>query len=88
MSYHDEQAESDALDDLCDRPREPRIEVARSTLWSRSPGRTRAASNYYECTGPDGRRFTNTSIVTLREVLRSRYPGVTIVEGWSTNRGS
>lgn len=36
----------------------------------------------YECTGPDGRRFDNRSIVTLREVLRRAYGKVKIVEPW------
>lgn len=37
-----------------------------------------AFSNYYECTGPDGRRFTNASLVTLRRVLREKYGKVTV----------
>lgn len=38
----------------------------------------RAFSNYYECVGPDGRQFNNTSIVTLRRVLRERYGKVAV----------
>jgi len=38
----------------------------------------------YETTGPDGTRFTNDSIVTLRQVLKRRYPGITIVEPWKS----
>jgi hypothetical protein len=49
------------------------INVTRGTLASRSPGNRRPFSNFYECDGPDGRHFTNTSIVTLRDVLRRRY---------------
>lgn len=37
-----------------------------------------AFGNYYECTGPDGRRFNNTSLVTLRRVLRERYGKVVV----------
>jgi hypothetical protein len=40
----------------------------------------------YEAHGPDGTKFTNDSIVTLRSVLRRRYPGVTIVEPWKAKR--
>lgn len=47
-----------------------RIKVAKSRLYS---DLTRRSSPYYECTGPDGTRFDNTSIKTLREVLRRKY---------------
>lgn len=33
----------------------------------------------YTCTGPDGRRFDNRNIKTLRDVLRHHYGKVTIV---------
>lgn len=56
------------------------ITVTRSLLTSSFPGRR--PSNYYECTGPDDTRYTNDSIVTLRTLLRRRYPGARIVEGW------
>jgi hypothetical protein len=47
-----------------------RIKVEKSRLYS---DLTRRSSPYYECTGPDGTRFTNTSLTTLRSVLRARY---------------
>ena len=34
---------------------------------------TRRSATYYECTGPDGTRFDNTSIRTLRDLLERRY---------------
>jgi hypothetical protein len=36
----------------------------------------------YSCDGPDGTHFTNTSIVTLRSLLRQRYGRIVIVEPW------
>lgn len=35
-------------------------------------------SPYYQCTGPDGTRFDNTSIKTLRDVLRRHYGKVEV----------
>lgn len=61
---------------------EQTIEVTRITRFSCTPGNRRPFSWLYETTGPDGTKFTNGSIVTLRELLRRRYPGVTIVETW------
>lgn len=59
------------------------IVVSRGSLYSRSPGNRRPLSNFYECDGPDGQHFTNTSIVTLRDVLRNAYGrSVVIVEPW------
>lgn len=59
------------------------IHVTRGSIGSRSPGNRRPFSNYYECRGPDGEKFTNTSIGTLRDVLRRRYGrDVVIVETW------
>lgn len=57
----------------------PEITVHLSLLVSQ-PGRyTRTAfGRWYECTGPDGRKFTNSSIVTLRNVLKRRYGKVTV----------
>jgi hypothetical protein len=52
------------------------IEVTKGRMYS---DMTRRSSNYYECAGPDGRRFTNTSIVTLRRKLRETYGAVTVV---------
>jgi hypothetical protein len=52
-----------------------RIEVTKGAIRSRSPGNRRPVSNYYECVGPDGRRFSNSSIVELRRVLKARYGG-------------
>jgi len=36
----------------------------------------------YDCKGPDGARFDNDSIVTLRKVLRRHYPDASIIEPW------
>lgn len=37
----------------------------------------------YDCVGPDGTRFDNTSIGELRKVLRRKYGvGIEIVEPW------
>lgn len=37
----------------------------------------------YTCQGPDGSRFDNRSIVTLRDVLRRKYGrDVVIIEPW------
>lgn len=36
----------------------------------------------YDCIGPDGGRWDNDSIVTLRANLRRAYPGVEIIEPW------
>jgi len=60
-------------------PEPVKIVVYRTTL-VRLPGRyTRSAfGNHYECTGPDGRRFTNTSLTTLRDVLKRRYGKVNV----------
>lgn len=60
-----------------------RIEVTRGAIASRTPGNRRPISNFYECHGPDGTKFTNTSIGTLRTLLRQRYGrDVVIVETW------
>lgn len=45
-------------------------------------GRWRPFKWIYDCVGPDGTRFDNDSIVTLRQILKSRYPGVSVVEPW------
>jgi hypothetical protein len=48
------------------------IDVTLSTIIGR--GRYgRFESAYYECFGPDGRKFTNSSKATLKSVLTSRY---------------
>lgn len=40
---------------------------------------------YYECVGPDGTRFNNMSIRSLRDVLKRHYGrDVEIVELWKT----
>jgi hypothetical protein len=49
----------------------------------RGNGRLRPFGWWYECDGPDGTHFTNTSIVELRSVLRRRYGrAVVIKEEW------
>jgi hypothetical protein len=46
----------------------------------------RPFKNYYEAEASDGRRFTNDSIVTLRQVLRRHYGrDVEIIETWKEN---
>lgn len=35
--------------------------------------------NYYECVGPDGTKFTNSSKATLKSVLTRRYGKVELV---------
>lgn len=49
-------------------------------LLVRAPGRyTRTAfGRWYECHGPDGTKFTNSSIATLRDVLKRRYGKVKV----------
>lgn len=60
------------------------ITVIRSVCIGHPGGRAaRPIGWLYECTGPDGRRFNNRSIVTLRDVLKRRYGrDVRIVEPW------
>lgn len=59
------------------------VTVTRGSIASRTPGNRRPVSNYYEAQASDGARFTNTSIVTLRDVLRRKYGrDVVIVETW------
>jgi len=47
-----------------------RIEVAKSSIYSEMTRRTKP---YYECTGPDGTRFDNTSFSTLVDILHRKY---------------
>lgn len=55
------------------------ITVTRTKVYPRPARRGRAWYWSYDCVGPDGRRFDNTSIVTLRQVLRRYYgKGVTV----------
>lgn len=56
------------------------IVVERGELFRR--GALRPYVWTYAATGPDGRQFTNNSIVTLRQRLREVYPGVVVVEPW------
>ncbi len=56
------------------------IRVTRQTIHHR--GHLRPIRDHYYCTGPDGRRFDNGSLVTLRQVLRRRYGKVEIVKAW------
>lgn len=46
---------------------------------SNGVGKRRPWSTLYTCTGPDGTRFDNKNLKTLRDVLRRRYGKVTIV---------
>ena len=50
------------------------------SLLVRQPGRyTRTAfGRWYECTGPDGHKFTNSAIDPLRRALKKRYGTVKI----------
>jgi hypothetical protein len=58
------------------------VTVERSKLSNAAPG-GRNPGWLYETTGPDGVKFDNRSIVTLREVLRRRYgQDVAITEPW------
>lgn len=61
----------------------PQIEVERSELFT-GYGSLRPFKWTYRTVGPDGTVFTNDSIVTLRQLLKRRYPGITIVEPWKT----
>lgn len=58
------------------------IHVERARVYPSVARRGAAWKWVYNCVGPDGRRFDNDSIVTLRDVLRRAYPGVEIVEPW------
>jgi hypothetical protein len=50
---------------------------------TRSSGATtRPTSWLYECEGPDGKRYDNRAIGTLRSLLRQRYPGAQLDEAW------
>ena len=57
----------------------PEITVYLSLL-VRQPGRyTRSAfGRWYECNGPDGKKYTNSSITSLRDVLKRRYGKVNV----------
>jgi hypothetical protein len=58
------------------------IRVERSRVYPSVARRGPAWKWVYNCVGPDGRRFDNDSIVTLRDVLHRAYPGVEIFEPW------
>lgn len=58
------------------------IRVERCRVYPSVARRGPAWKWVYNCVGPDGRRFDNDSVVTLRDVLRRAYPGVEIVEPW------
>ncbi len=49
----------------------------------RNRSAARPVGYLYECTGPDGREFSNPSLATLRDVLRRRYGKIALVKGWS-----
>lgn len=56
--------------------------VTRNAMYS-PMNRRRPYSWYYETKGPDGANFTNTSIVTLRRLLKQRYgKSIVIVENY------
>ena len=62
----------------------PEVRITRERLVNAQPGRRDPGFIHY-CTGPDGTRFDNRSIVTLRDVLRRKYGrGVRITETWKT----
>lgn len=64
----------------------PEVTVQRIKLANAAPGR-RDPGWLYEATGPDGTRFDNTSIVTLRDVLRRKYgAALRITEPWGGAR--
>lgn len=52
------------------------IKVTKGTLTS---DLTRRSTPYYECNGPDGRKFTNSSIRTLSGLLRAAYGEVAVM---------
>lgn len=59
---------------------EPTQITVHLSLLVRLPGRyTRSAfGRWYECTGPDGHKFTNSAIDPLRRALKKRYGKVTV----------
>lgn len=60
-----------------------KITVSRSKVYPQPARQGRAWHWVYECFGPDGRRFDNTSIRSLRDVLKRRYGrDIEIVEPW------
>lgn len=60
----------------------PEVTVQRIKLANAAPGR-RDPGWLYVAVGPDGARFDNRSIVTLREVLRRKYgKALRITEPW------
>ena len=69
------------------RPVTAYITVERSRVYPCVARRGPAWRWVYACVGPDGRRFDNDSIVTLREVLRRHYGrDVSIIEPWKVSR--
>ena len=56
-------------------PNEPITITVYLSLLIRQPGRyTRSAfGRWYECNGPDGKKYTNSSIASLRDVLKRKY---------------
>jgi hypothetical protein len=58
------------------------IEVTRETRFH-GHGRLRPFGYTYRCIGPNGTRFDNSNIITLRRILRQRYgKDVEIAETW------
>lgn len=47
-------------------------------IYSPLPGNRSPYKNYYECTGPDGTKFDNTSKAELLRVLRKHYGKVNL----------
>lgn len=54
------------------------IQVTLTLIFSSTPGNRKPYRNYYECTGPDGRKFTNTSKTELARALRKYYGPVVL----------
>lgn len=57
----------------------PTIKVNKQPYF-RGAGRLHPFGNWYECVGPDGTQFTNTSIAELRLVLKRRYGRTVVIE--------
>jgi hypothetical protein len=55
------------------------IHVTLSTIVGGASRYGRYEQRYYECFGPDGTKFTNSSKATLKSVLQRRYGKVVLV---------
>jgi hypothetical protein len=64
---------------------EPTVTVTRVDLFV---GGLRPLRWHYYTAGPDGTRFDNSSLVTLRQVLRRRYGRQLVIRtAWTTGDG-